>query len=331
MLKFTANLEENLIEIQNELMHHTYEVGRYREFFVYEPKQRLIMALPFKDRVIQWATYRVLNPVFENQFYEHSYACRVGKGTHLAAETLQDWLRVVSKKPGKWYYLKMDISKYFYRVDHEVLLNMIGRRIKDPEVMHLLRLIICSEGTKFGLPAASSLIEVDVRESGRGMPIGNLTSQLFANIYLNELDNFVKHELRTHYYVRYMDDFILLSDDKKQLHEWKESIMNYLETELGLHTNNKTCVRPISLGVEFVGYNIWNTHMKLRKSTVNRMRKRLKYIQKKYSEHQMEIGSVKQTVMSYIGMLNHGNSYRLTNKLSDNYVFTRKGKDALKK
>lgn len=324
ILAYTANLEENLIEIQNELIHGMYEVGAYREFFIYEPKQRMIMSLPFKDRVIQWAIYRVLNPIFEKSFYEHSYACRVGKGTHSASEKLQEWLRIVNKKPGKWYYLKMDISKYFYRVDHEILLALIERRIKDKKVIDLLRKIICSETAKFGLPASSSLSEVDIREDGRGMPIGNLTSQMFANIYLNELDKFVKNELHAKYYLRYMDDFILLSDDKFQLHAWKDSIIHFLDRELRLHTNNKTCIRPINLGVEFVGYQTWATHKKLRKSTTKRMRKRLKYLQKQYANREITPEKVRQSIMSYHGLLDKANSYRLKKKIANSYVYTRK-------
>ncbi len=324
VLEFTANLEENLIEIQNELLHNTYEVGRYREFFVYEPKQRMIMALPFKDRVIQWAIYRVVNPIFEKQFYEHSYACRVGKGTHSAANKLQSWLQMVNKKPGKWYYLKMDISKYFYRVDHDILLKIMAKKIKDKELMDLLSLIINSESTKFGLPVGASLTETDIREGDKGMPIGNLTSQMFANVYLNELDKFVNNELQAHHYVRYMDDFILLSNDKRQLHEWKESIMVFLDEELKLQTNNKTCVRPVSLGIEFVGFQIWFSHKKLRKSTVKRMKSHLKYLQKQYSRHDIDIPSVRQAIMSYKGMLDQTDAHLLKTKMSQRYVFSRK-------
>lgn len=323
-LEFTARLEENMIEIQNELMHQTYGIGKYREFFVYEPKQRMIMALPFKDRVVQWAIYRVVNPIFEKGFYEHSYACRISKGTHAASDKLQEWLRIVNKKPGKWYYLKMDISKYFYRVDHDILLKQIKRKVKDQKLIDLLEKIIKSETTLFGLPTASSLAETDIREPDKGMPIGNLTSQMFANIYLNDLDKFVKHELRARYYIRYMDDFILLSNDKRQLHAWKDSIIHFLDYELRLHTNNKTCIRPISLGIEFVGYQTWATHKKLRKSTTKRMRKRLRYLQKQYARNQITPENVRQSIMSYHGLLNKADSYLLKKKIASSYIFRRK-------
>lgn len=132
VLKFTANLEENLIALQNELIWKTYEVGYYREFFVHEPTKRLIMALPFRDRIIQWAIFRVINPIFDSCFIGHSYACRVGKGTHAAADRLHCWQKLVDRKPEKYYYLKLDVSKYFYRVDHGVTLDLISRKVNYP-------------------------------------------------------------------------------------------------------------------------------------------------------------------------------------------------------
>lgn len=211
VLVFTDRLEENLIELQNELIWQTYKVGKYRQFYVREPKLRLVMALQYRDRIVQWAIYRQLYPFYDKMFIEDSYACRRGKGSHKAADKLQYWLRQVSRKPGKWYYLKLDISKYFYRVDHLVLLEILSRRIKDPRLFQLLREIINSEDTRFGLPAGVSPDECPEEDwlSDVGMPIGNLTSQLFANIYLNELDQLCKHELHLHYYIRYMDDVII--------------------------------------------------------------------------------------------------------------------------
>lgn len=203
VLQFSANLEENLIQIQNELIYKTYKVGRYREFFVYDPKKRLIMALPFKDRVVQWAIYRQLNPILDKQYIYDSYGCRIGKGTHKAADRLQYWLRQVYRKPEKYYYLKLDISKYFYRVDHQVLMEIIKKKFDDPDLIWLMDKIINSEDTKFGLPLNidPDKCTIEDRLADVGMPIGNLTSQMFANLYLNELDQHVKHELKLHYYI----------------------------------------------------------------------------------------------------------------------------------
>jgi len=318
-LKFSSNLEENLIQIQNELIWKMYRVGRYREFYVYEPKKRLIMALPFKDRVVQWAIYRVLNPIYNKTFIEHSYACRIGKGTHKAAEKLQYWIRKVSRKSGRWYYLKLDISKYFYRVDHEVLIKILKRKIKDNNLMWLLELIIKSEETKFGLPLNGEPGEC-ARIRNKGIPIGNLTSQLFANIYMNELDKFAKHTLKIKHYIRYMDDIIILEDNKKYLHYIKSEIESYLNNELKLHLNNKTAIRPITLGIEFVGYKLWPTHAKLKKKTALKIKRRLKYLKKAFNRKEINFSNVNATVQSYMGILKHCNSYYLRKKIFDDFI-----------
>jgi retron-type reverse transcriptase len=325
VLEFSANLEENLIEIQNELIWKEYEVGRYREFYVYEPKKRLIMALPFKDRVVQWAIYRVLNPIFNKTFIEHSYACRKWKGTHKAADKLQDWLRKLDRKPIKHYYLKMDISKYFYRVDHDVALNILERKIKDKDVIWLLEKIIKSKQKPFGLPLGMEPGDCPkhMRLYNKGMPIGNLTSQLLANIYLNELDQFCKHDLRIKYYIRYMDDFIILHHDKKYLHRLKVEIESFLNSQLKLHLNKKTCIRPISLGIEFVGFKIWPTHRKLKKKSAIKMKRRLRYLKKAYARGEVALDEINASIQSYLGILQHCNSYSLKKSIFKDLIFTK--------
>ncbi|WP_206458930.1 reverse transcriptase/maturase family protein [Anaerovorax sp. IOR16] len=325
VLEFNTNLEENLITIQNELIYKTYEVGRYREFFVYDPKKRLIMALPFKDRVVQWAIYRVLYPIYDKQFIYDSYGCRVGKGTHKAADRLQYWLRQVNRKPQKYYYLKLDISKYFYRINHKILLDILKNKIEDEDLIWLLDTIINSEDVPFGLPAG---MEPDqCSEEDRlfdvGIPIGNLTSQLFANIYLNELDQYVKHKLGIHYYVRYMDDIIILADDKKYLHEIKTDIEVFLKEVLDLDLNNKTAIRPISCGIEFVGFRVWATHRKLKKKTLKKIKRKFKMLQKAYSEGSKDFEEINQSVQSYLGIMQHFDSYNFKAKLLNDTIFRR--------
>lgn len=222
VVAFSANLEENLISIQNDLMWRTYKVGRYRQFYVTEPKKRLVMALGFRDRVVQWAIYLQINQQLDNGMIYHSYGCRVGKGTTRAADKLQDWCTLVDRKPERWRYLKLDISKYFYRVDHEVLLGILTRKYPDEDgLLWLMQTIIRCDHTPFGLPPGKSADEVPPSERlfEVGMPIGNLTSQLLANVCLNELDQYIKHELKAHFYVRYMDDMVLLHPDAKVLNE----------------------------------------------------------------------------------------------------------------
>lgn len=321
VLVFTDRLEENLIELQNELIWQTYKVGRYRQFYVREPKLRLVMALQYRDRVVQWAIYKQLYPFYDRMFIEDSYACRRDKGSHKAADRLQYWLRQVSRKPGKWYYLKLDISKYFYRVDHLVLLDILSRRIKDPRLMQLLSEIINCEDTRFGLPAGLSPEECteDMWLADVGMPIGNLTSQLFANLYLNELDQLCKHELHVHYYIRYMDDVIILSDSKKELAELKTVIEEFLNDTLHLDLNKKTAIRPCSLGVDFVGYHIWATHRKLKKQTARRMIRNVKRMCEEAAAGKLRREEFERTAASYKGVLQHCDSYGLRNKLNEIY------------
>lgn len=321
VLEFTFNLEENLMEIQKELLNHSYKVGGYREFYVYEPKQRLIMALPFRDRVVQWAIYQLINPIFDNSYIFDSYGCRVGKGTHRAIQRLHYWLQQVNRKEERYYYLKLDISKYFYRVDHTILINLLRRKIKDEELLQLLMTIITYDGTLFGLKLNGDVNNPADRISGKGMPIGNLTSQMFANLYLNELDQYCKRTLSIRYYVRYMDDVIILSNDKGKLHQYKALIEDFLNNKLDLHLNNKTAIRPISTGVEFVGYRLWPTHVKMRKSTALKMKKRLKYVKKQYENKQLPFEKVNATVQSYMGILKHCDSYSLQSKIFEKLVF----------
>lgn len=330
VLAFSANLEENLINIQNELLHGQYAVGRYREFYVFEPKKRLIMALPYKDRVVQWAVYRVVNPILSRGFISDTYACVNGRGAHSAVKRLQYWTRLVNSEPGKPYYLKLDISKYFYRVDHDVLLSILGRKFADERLMALFETIIKSEQTPFGLPLGYNPGEAD-RLFTKGMPIGNLTSQMFANTYLNELDQHIKRVLRVRHYIRYMDDIIILADDKRLLHGYKDDIERFLDEKLKLTLNNKTAIRPITLGIEFCGYKIWPTHIKLRKSTALKMKRRLKYIQRDYAAGKIDLDRAKRTLDSYQGIMQHCNSYNLRRSIFGQYSSEDPGWFALRK
>ena len=322
VLAFTHKLEENLISIQNDLRWKTYKVGRYREFFVYDPKKRLIMALPFRDRVVQWAIYRVLNPFFERRYISDSYACRVGYGTHRAVDRLQYWLRYLARRHPKTYILKLDISKYFYRVDHDVLIGILKRMIADDDLLWLLDTIIRSEDTKFGFPLGDDGFQRE-RVEGVGMPIGNLTSQMFANLYLNELDQYAKHVLGVRYYIRYMDDVIILHPDKKYLWWLKEEIGAFLEDRLRLMLNNKTTVRTTDQGIDFCGYRVWPTHRKLRKRTALKMKRRLKYLQRAYARGEVGLDKINASVQSYMGLLKHCNSYNLRKTLFESLIFTR--------
>lgn len=322
IMAFAAELEDNLIVIQQGMMDGSYELGPYRKLWVYVPKKRLVMALAYPDRIVQWSLYQYLMPIYDKLFIEDSYACRKNKGSHRAAVRLQYWMRQVERKPGPgWYYLKLDISKYFYRVNHEKLLAILERHIKDPDMMAFVRAIVNSRAEPFGLPRGRTPQNTLPEEwlYDVGMPIGNLTSQLFANIYLNELDQYCKHQLKIHYYVRYMDDIIILGPDKETLHRWKAAIEVFLLEALALDLNNKTSIRPVRQGVEFVGVRIWSTHMKLRKSTVGRIKREVRKISARYAAGALSREQFNRRVDSISGLLEHTESASLRGRLNEIY------------
>ncbi|CAK7059384.1 MAG: hypothetical protein EUB_03419 [Eubacterium sp.] len=223
------------------------------------------------------------------------------------------------------YFLKLDICKYYYRINHEVVLGILKKKIYDEELMWYFEQTINCDTMAFGLPLGKSADEVPQEERlfDVGMPIGSLMSQMFANINLNQLDQLCKRELSIKYYIRYMDDVIILCDNKPQLHEWKKAIEEFLNQKLKLHLNNKTALRPVTLGIDFCGYKIWNTHIKLRKSTVLRMKRRLKHLTKEYAAGEVSVKDIKQTLASYHGLLKTCDSYSLRSAISKTYVFKR--------
>lgn len=322
IMRFSVELDSNLNSLYKELEEGRYKVGGYRIIYIHVPKKRLIMALQFRDRVLQWAIYRVLNPLYEKTYIKDSYACIKDRGREKAAARLQYWLRQVSRKPEQYYYLKLDISKFFYRVDHEILLEILKRRIKDPRLINLFSTIINSEKRAFGLPLGVDPCEVDPREMlfDKGMPIGNLTSQMFANIYMNELDQYIKHELRIKHLIRYADDTVILVESKEKAHWALGKIETFLLEKLRLNLNSKTAIRPASCNVDFVGYVINKDEIRLRSATVKRMRSRIKYIVKAYERGEMTLKEVNATMQSYFGLLKHCTNAGLKENIINGFV-----------
>jgi len=311
-----------MINIKKELIWKTYNVGKYHEFFVHDPKKRLIMALPFKDRVVQWAIYRVLNPLLDKRYICHSYACRVGYGTHKAIDKVQYWLRNAARKSNTLYVLKMDVSKYFYRVNHDALMGILKRTIADKDLLQLLETLVRSKESSFGINLGDHNF-AGSRIAGVGMPIGNLTSQMFANLYLNELDQYAKHQLKTRHYLRYMDDVLILHADKQVLRQYKALIEKFIQDKLHLELNNKTCIRTIDQGVEYCGYRVWPTHIKLKKKTALKMKHRLKYLQKQYARGDIDFARANASVQSYRGILMHFDSFNLKSSIFEKFELKR--------
>jgi len=308
-LRFASRLEENLINIQNHLIWKTWSPGKWREFWVYDPKWRQIQAPPFCDRVVHHALVGVVEPLFERKFIHDSYACRRGKGTHAAVYRLQSFLRRTRRHWPRVYVVKADISKYFPSINHSTLEQQLGRTLRDQDALWLCSKII--------------------RENGyerRGIPVGALTSQLFANIYLNELDHFVKDELGVKHYVRYMDDFVFLGPDKARLRRLLSVIEEKLVMDLRLALNPKTCIFPASRGVDFAGYRTWATHIKPRKKNVTRMRKRLTRMADLYAQGRASLEDVRARVMSFIGYMKHCSGHVTTQRVLQEIVLTRENK-----
>lgn len=329
-LVYTLDSWELLQELREEVLNGTYHIDRYYIFYIYEPKKRMIMSISFKHRIVQWAIYRIINPMLVSGYIEDSYGCIPGRGSLSAMQRLRYWIEQASRKDEQWFYLKLDISKYFYRVSHRILKKILAKKIKDARLLEVLYSVIDCKHTPFGLPLGASPGDVPLEDRlyDVGMPIGNLLSQVFANVYLDVLDQFCKRVLKIHFYIRYMDDVIVLCNDKIQLREWKDQIEVFLMNELELHLNSKTCIRPISQGIEFVGYRIWPDRVIVRKSTSLRIKRALRGLAVKYSKYEVTMQDVTSALRSYLGMLERCDSEALVKKILDNLVLTHEQKES---
>ena len=329
-LVYTLDSWALLQELREEVLSGTYHIDRYYIFYIYEPKKRMIMSISFKHRIVQWAIYRIINPMLVSGYIEDSYGCIPGRGSLSAMQRLRYWIEQASRKDEQWFYLKLDISKYFYRVSHRILKKILAKKIKDARLLEVLYSVIDCKHTPFGLPLGASPGDVPLEDRlyDVGMPIGNLLSQVFANVYLDVLDQFCKRVLKIHFYIRYMDDVIVLCNDKIQLREWKDQIEVFLMNELELHLNSKTCIRPISQGIEFVGYRIWPDRVIVRKSTSLRIKRALRGLAVKYSKYEVTMQDVTSALRSYLGMLERCDSEALVKKILDNLVLTHEQKES---
>lgn len=303
VLAFSMVKEEELLRATEEIQNLTYRQGEYKIFKVFEPKERLIMALPFYDRVVQHMICNAIQPVFENGFYYHSYACRSGKGMHAASDTLYQWMYETEVKQGlRMYAFKGDISKYFASIPHDKLKDENRRYIGDKKALMLMDDIIDHNG---------------ILPDGVGIPVGNLTSQLFANVYGNKLDKFCKHVLHIPYFVRYMDDFIILSDDLEQLKEWVKRIEEFLENEMLLHINPKSTILYAGNGIDFCGYIHYADHKKVRKSSI----RKLKQDVKAYELGELPPEEFNRKYESRKGHLGHADTYHIAKAVEYKLLF----------
>lgn len=231
---FNLNLERELIFLQAELSDMSYRHGGYRDFYIYDPKRRLISAAPYRDRVLHHALCNVIEPLFDRTFIHDSYACRVGKGAHAAVDKYTEFSRK------NRFVLQCDIKKYFPSIDRGLLIGIIARKIKCEKTLWLIREIIGSRRTNSAMTDNSDEEIAKSLYGSKGIPIGNLTSQFFANVYMNAFDHFIKEDIGCRYYIRYVGDFVILDNSKERLHEVKDLTEDYLST-LGLCLHEREC------------------------------------------------------------------------------------------
>ena len=342
-MKFEINAEENLLNLSEELQNGTYQPTRSVCFMVERPKMREIIAADFRDRVVHHILVERLESVYEPVFAYDSYACRKDKGLHRGVERLRGFIRQGSRNGRKrLYFMHLDIQNFFMSIDKEILYRILKKKIKDEEALRLAHIII------FHRPVDNCIIKgkkhlrerIPVQKSlfsapeNRGLPIGNLTSQFFANVYLNALDQFVKHILKLKYYVRYCDDFVILHESPEFLAETKKNISGFLSHHLNLSLNEKHGrILPVSNGIDFLGYIIREDYLLVRRRVVNNLREKLEWFhQRLISEHDglriirydyELINRLRSVIASYFGHLKWADAYRLKQIIIQRYSFLR--------
>lgn len=285
--EFSLSLMDNILALHDDLFHYTYNHGGYQAFKINDPKPRDIHKATVRDRLLHHAIYRKLYPFFDKTFISDSYSCRINKGTHRAINKFREYARAVSKNNTKTcWILKCDIRKFFANIDHGILLGILREHIPDKNILWLLDNIIGSFSVK----------------CGAGLPLGNLTSQLLVNIYMNRFDQFMKHKMKMKHYIRYADDFVIFSEDEIFLERLVVDIDIFLGHELKLNLHpKKVFIKTLNSGVDFLGWVNFAQHRVLRTSTKRRMIRSL------------ENNSTQKSVASYLGLLSHGNANGLSN------------------
>ena len=317
VIQFEADLEDNLFTLLDELESGAYQPGRHTNFYVYEPKKRKISAAPFRDRVVHHALCNVLEPIFERKFIHDSYACRVGKGTHRALDRCTHFAR---RFP---YVLKCDVARFFPTVDHQILLEILGRTIADARTMALVSVILENglgildeEAPTAWFPGDDLLGPL----RPKGLPIGNLTSQFWANVLLNELDQHVKRVLEVRGYLRYTDDFLLFGQSKAQLWEWRHQVISFLAS-LRLSPNGRSFrVFPVTQGIEFLGFRVYPDHRRLLAANVRRSRLRLRRLSRLFAQRRIPVERVSASVLAWVAHASHADTRGLRRSVLREFV-----------
>lgn len=305
--RFWRRLESNIFALHRELRSGTYLHGAYESFFVNDPKPRHIRKAKVRDRIVHQALYILLSQLWEPRFLHDVYSARIGKGTHYGVNRLWMMLRKVSRNfTSACWVLKCDIRKLYDSVDHAILIELIGQRVSDDRVMRVVEAVVSSFHTEGRV--------------GKGIPIGNVTSQIFTNIYLNELDRFVKQELRVRFYGRFSDDFVVVSARRSDLLAWRTRIEEFLSARLRLSLHpHKVSLRPLHQGIDFLGYVLLPHHRGVRCSTRRRMFRRLEGKVNEVLSGEATSEALAQSLASYTGMLSHANTFKLCRTIENSY------------
>ncbi|MBN3883787.1 MAG: RNA-directed DNA polymerase [Nostoc sp. JL34] len=319
VLNFNNNLEPELIKLQDELGNKNYQPGNYRTFYIKEPKTRMISAAPYRDRVVHHALCNIILPLIEPTFIADSYANRVGFGTHRALHRFTEFAR------SSHYVLQCNIQKYFPSIDHEILKSLLRRKIKCSDTLWLIDTIIDNSNEQLLVVehfAGDSLLTPIERR--RGLPVGNLTSQFFANVYLNGFDHFVKEELRVKKYLRYVDDFSLFSDDWQFLSNARLAIEEYLANNLRLRIHPiKSQLFETRIGANYVGFRILPNCIQVRTENLRRARRRLKFMQRKSAQGKINSDKISQSIQSWFAHFEHGDTWQLRQQIFTSLAWTR--------
>jgi retron-type reverse transcriptase len=315
VLDFNYNLENNLWQLKNELESKTYQPGAYKIFTILEPRPRMISAAPYRDRVVHHALCSQIMPIFEATFILDSYANRTGFGTHRAIRRFTKFAR------SSRYILQCDIKKYFASIDHEVLKSLLRRKIKCRDTLWLLDTIINNSNEQESVveyfPGDNILTPIQRR---RGLPIGNLTSQFFANVYLNGLDHFAKQNLHVKKYLRYVDDFAFLSDDREFLVDVRLAVEDYLAgLRLKIHPV-KSQLFETKYGANFLGFRVLPNRIRVRTENLRRGRRRLRLMQEEYAQGKITLLKMSQRRKSWESHLKHGDTWRLRERIFSCFV-----------
>ncbi|HOZ53603.1 MAG TPA: reverse transcriptase/maturase family protein [bacterium] len=336
-LEFELNYEKEIFKLYKELKDGSYEISKSTAFIIFDPVQREIIASSFRDRIIYHLVFNYINPIFEPTFIYDSYSCRKNKGTHFGINRINSFIRACSDNYQKEaYILKLDISGYFMSINKKILWNKIRSvLLKNKEkcnfdffiILSLIKKIVFHNYTKnyiikgnknnwSSLPRNKSLF---FAKNNCGLPIGNLTSQLFSNIYLNSLDHFIKRDLKYKYYGRYVDDFIIIDNNREKLKNSIKVIKKYLKTELGLEINpKKIYLQNFKKGVSFLGVKIKPYRIYISNRTKNNFYKKINNVKGCLLNNELNIVS---SINSYLGAMKHYNNYKLRKKILENLNF----------